>query len=44
MPVTDLQLINFIVISVLSGGLILATMYKMLKCIFNKFNKLRKRL
>jgi hypothetical protein len=44
MPVTDLQLLIFIVTSVLSGGLILATMYKMFKCIFDKFNELRKKL
>ena len=44
MPVTELQLIIFMVTIVLFGGLIMCYMYEMFKYIFNKFNKLRKRL
>ena len=46
MPVeiTDLQLIIFMLAIVLFGGIILIIMYDMFKCIFNKFNELRKRL
>ena len=44
MPVTELQLIIFMVTIVLFGSLILCGMYEMFKCIIKKFNKLRKRL
>ena len=44
MPVTELQLIIFMVTIVLFGGLILCGMYEIFKCFVGKFNELRKRL
>lgn len=43
-PVTELQLIIFMVTIVLFGGLILCGMYEIFKCFVGKFNELRKRL
>jgi len=42
--VNDLQLIIFMLAIVVFGGIMVFLMYNMFKCIFDKFNELRKRL